>query len=338
MPLSTSPRQPTTIRAEARKSLALSIYVVKQDNSPVDLTGAAMRLVVTLPKRNGGGVVITEDAVMVLATSGIMRFDLQAADLDLLEAEHPLAITLVTAEGYSSVIVKGVLDMQANTDPAESVYTDVVPPLGLTVTLRDSNRVTVKVNHHPDSVLLAYTEAAQVAASQAGGYADAAQAAAAGVDVGVAAAAASAVAAAASAVAAESAITGAQAAAVAAEAAADAAELAAAGAGGDAAEAQAAAISATASAAAAAGSATAADGSATDAAASALGSAGSATQSQNYADSALESATAAAAIRTVKHGLVAETARPVAAIVHWVGTATPTNGLATDFITRVNLP
>lgn len=161
--LSSSPQQQTFIRAEARKSFAVTFYLVKQDDTPVDLTDAEMNMVIAQPAYKGGAIVLNKNATMVDAELGIMRVDIQAAELDLPAYEYLMVTTLVSAEGYSSAVLTGGFEVVANPDPAESVYNGVTPPLGLTLTLRDSNKVTVRVNHHPDSVLQAFSDQAEAA-------------------------------------------------------------------------------------------------------------------------------------------------------------------------------
>lgn len=44
-----------------------------------------------------------------------------------------------------------------------------------------------------------------------------------------------------------------------------------------------------------------------------------------------------AGVVIVNHGTNASVVRPSSPMVHWVGTATPTNAIATDFWTKVNM-
>lgn len=178
--LSTSPQTHTVLRIEQLRPAAINVALIKQDDSPVDLTGCTLRVTIAQLPYRGGAVLHTQLATAVDLALGLMRFDIQGDDLDFAAGTYPFAMTLVTAEGFQTTIVKGEIDLQANPDSAVPPdYTAVAPPLGLTVALLDNSRITVKVNHHPDSVLMAFADAAEVSYQSAQIAAQAASASAA---------------------------------------------------------------------------------------------------------------------------------------------------------------
>lgn len=180
--LSTTPRQQTVLRFAARKSVALSIEVIRdttEEDGYADLTGSTITFVMAEPKHKGGVVLLTKAATALDLLKGLMRVDFQSAELDLAEEEYPFAITLTSPEGYSVLLAKGVVALEDNVDPAESVHTLVAPPVGLTIILMDKNKIVVKIDHAPDQLLNALYQAAEDAAASAAASQAAAEAAAA---------------------------------------------------------------------------------------------------------------------------------------------------------------
>lgn len=150
--LGNSPAQLTVLRLEVRKSFTLGVHVRDPRGRPVDLTGCSLRIVAKVPGSSltddsDNLLLADEDAVLVNAARGYARFDIQAATLDHAPREYPFAIVLVTADGYSSVLVKGVLDLQDNTEFAStgSMFSDLDPVQTLDVVLRERNVLVVRV-------------------------------------------------------------------------------------------------------------------------------------------------------------------------------------------------
>jgi hypothetical protein len=315
--ISTDPMPETPVTLKERRPFSLTLTCEKQDGRRLNLTGASLRLAISKTKRKGGTGVYAGVADIVSAVDGTARFDLQAEFVDFGTGLFDMAITLTSAEGYESTIIEGPVEVTRNIDPTPStLYTDVIPPLSLTARFRDQNRVTVRVNHHPDSVLLDATNRAEDAATSA-----AASQHAAGQ---------SAIAAAGSATTAATAATNAAGSATAAATSATAAAGSATSAYGS--YNQAAAMAA--AAVEARDEANVAAASADEAASAADFDADAAAAS---ADAAAASAAAAAAILTNPHGNDGNAARLNAAINHWVGLARPVNAIPTDFWTKVNL-
>lgn len=170
MNLGNTPGQTTVLRLEARKSFVLGVLICDPRARPVDLTGCTLTIVakrapVTGPDEETN--LFAADAVAEVENpeDGYARFSIQASSLDVEPGEYPYAIVLRTAEGYSSVIVKGVLDVQQNTefDSVGFPFTGVNAPQTLSVLLSDRNIVRVTIggqlppgmNYVSDSVVKA---------------------------------------------------------------------------------------------------------------------------------------------------------------------------------------
>lgn len=151
MGLGNSPRRMLVFALEARRSFAFGLqFKHAASGNAADLTGAAVRLVLSAPEYKGGAVLLTKTATAVDLVAGQLRVDLQAADLDHAEAEYPFTITLVTADGYSTPVAKGVFDIRNNPDASTAnTYTTVTPTQGLTFELGTANSVVVHIDSLP---------------------------------------------------------------------------------------------------------------------------------------------------------------------------------------------
>lgn len=148
--LGNSPASLTMLRVEARKSFSFGVYLSDPVGRPVDLTDCRLRIVakpspVTVEADNL--LDADADAHIEEPTHGYARFELQAATLDFPPGEYPYAIVLYTPEGYSSVIVKGVLQLEQNTDWEAVVddYPAAQPSQRIDVMLRESNTISVYI-------------------------------------------------------------------------------------------------------------------------------------------------------------------------------------------------
>ena len=179
MTLGNDPMQETPFILKERRPFSLTLTCEKADKSRLDLTGASFELVISDTVRKGGDAKVTVPGVLISAADGTVRFDVQASAMDFGKGMYDLAISLTTAEDYKSSIVEGPLELTHNPDPVvPDAFTEVVSPQSLTVRFRDRNRITVRVNHQPDSVLLDRASAAATSASAAQLAADAAAASA----------------------------------------------------------------------------------------------------------------------------------------------------------------
>lgn len=146
-----SPEQRTVLRLEQRKSFALSLWFKDANRRPADLTGALVRLVVKAPPFDPNDTTdadnLIESAVAEFPApeQGYARIELQASELDAPAGEYPFVIVLTAASGYSTVAVKGVLDLVPNPEflSAGATYDDVQPPSALDVVLRGQHSIDV---------------------------------------------------------------------------------------------------------------------------------------------------------------------------------------------------
>ena len=142
-----TPFQQTVLRLEARKSFSLGLWFKDSTGRGLDLSDSDVRLVAKAPPFgvDDSNNLFTNGVANVVSPSvGYARIDLQATDLDLEVGEYAFAIVLVTG-GYSAVVVKGVIDVQPNTEAASLLvdYESANPPTSLQVTMRGSQTIEV---------------------------------------------------------------------------------------------------------------------------------------------------------------------------------------------------
>lgn len=148
--LGNAAHKPVVLQLEARKSFSLQLFLRDPNGRAADLTGCSLRIVakstpITSTETNlleGDDVAVIEDPA-----SGKAHFEIQALTLDLTPAEYAFAIVLINAEGYSSVLVKGVIDLQQNSEfeSTLSSYEGVNASTGLIVTVGYHNSIDVNV-------------------------------------------------------------------------------------------------------------------------------------------------------------------------------------------------
>ena len=139
-----TPNKETVLRLEARKSFALSVWIRDHHGRPLSVADAALRFVMKANLRqpavpdDSDNLVINQLAEVVDEEQGLLRFNLQATDLNHTSGEYPFAIVL-TINGYSVVAAKGVVDIQPNTEylSINSTYLPSNAPSALTVRLLD---------------------------------------------------------------------------------------------------------------------------------------------------------------------------------------------------------
>lgn len=126
-----------TLRAMRSTSFSFLVKLVDSRKRPVDITGSVFRLVVDKGAFLQPSQLIKAPTI-VNANEGVLRFDLQAEDLNFPEAHYPYVITMLTPLNYSSVLVKGQLEIEQNPDQfAVNLYYDEGNPLsGVEVVFR----------------------------------------------------------------------------------------------------------------------------------------------------------------------------------------------------------
>lgn len=147
--LGNSPRAETVFTLEAAKSYAFGLrFLMSKSGNPVNLVDAQVKLVALAPRRAGGGQVINLDADMIEPELGLTQFNLQASDLDLDAGEYPFSIVMLSSIGYTTVVVKGILDIHANVAEGwvDESYPNVNPGTNLAAYLESGDVVEVKID------------------------------------------------------------------------------------------------------------------------------------------------------------------------------------------------
>ena len=147
--LGNSPQATTVLRLEARKSFALSVWVRDTNGRPLDISTTTFRLV--MRKRLSPGIeqegvaLLGATAELVDAVEGLARFNLQGTDLDHAPGEYPFALVMYT-DGYSTVVAKGIVDLQQNTEytSLNSSYLPANAPAGVTLNIGEGSRLTLQ--------------------------------------------------------------------------------------------------------------------------------------------------------------------------------------------------
>ena len=146
-----TPDAATIIRVEARKSFALGVHVTDEKGKQADLSGCTLTLVVKKypidTTGDGSNLLAANSTAVLTPRKGYGQFNIQASTLDQEPGEYDYAIVLRTQDGYSSVIVKGLLVIEQNTEVSSvsMQYGLVQPPQSLTVQLLRQNSIKVFV-------------------------------------------------------------------------------------------------------------------------------------------------------------------------------------------------
>lgn len=164
MVLGNTPRRETNIAVEASKSYVLGLYFVQQsanesdDPFPLDLTGCQVRFVMAEPPQRGSTEVLSMLGVIDQPETGLAQLKFQAADLTLEPGSYAYDVTLVPTSGYSTPILKGYVEIGANTDLYdENVYTDLNITTDITVMVAGHDSVTVVIER-VDGMFLVVSE------------------------------------------------------------------------------------------------------------------------------------------------------------------------------------
>ena len=154
-----TPGRTTVIQLEARKSFSLGLWFMDQGGRPADLTGSNVRLVAkaspidVTDTDDSDNLIVSSTATIVDAEHGYCTFDLQASELDLEPTEYPFAIVLTTPTGYTSTVLKGVIDIQQNPDFTAMMSSylppEELPSQTLEVVLRGISLIDVRLGHVP---------------------------------------------------------------------------------------------------------------------------------------------------------------------------------------------
>lgn len=126
--LNNSPATETYLRLEARKSFSLGLWVKDHNGRHLDLAGTTITMVVrktNFPKDtvdDSGNLIINSVANIAGPGIGFARFNIQAQDMNHRPGEYEYTVTLLD-HGYSSVLIKGILELVQNTEFSSAVET-----------------------------------------------------------------------------------------------------------------------------------------------------------------------------------------------------------------------
>lgn len=114
--LTNSPEEQLVLKLEARKSFTFGLRFRTATGGYIDITGADIRLTAARVLADDQvETVFTAIAVHTESALGMARVDIQAADVDLEPGSYYFALTVLNG-GYSSVVAKGVIELQQNVE------------------------------------------------------------------------------------------------------------------------------------------------------------------------------------------------------------------------------
>ena len=151
--LTNTPQQQLQFDLERRKSYSFRCVLLNADRSPLDLTNCKLRFVMKAREYDDDlydttNVIVNHEALILSPEFGEATFAFQAAELDVAPGAYNYAIVLWTKDGYSVVVVKGIVNLHANTDSASITrsYTTNSADAALELTLRGNDVVNIVTN------------------------------------------------------------------------------------------------------------------------------------------------------------------------------------------------
>ena len=151
--LTNTPQQQLQFDLERRKSYSFRCVLLNADRSPLNLTNCKLRFVMKAREYDDDlydttNVIVNHEARILSPESGEATFAFQAAELDVAPGAYNYAIILWTKDGYSVVVVKGIVNLHANTDSASMTkrYTTNSADAALELTLRGNDVVNIVTN------------------------------------------------------------------------------------------------------------------------------------------------------------------------------------------------
>ena len=151
--LTNTPQQQLQFDLERRKSYSFRCVLLNADRSPLNLTNCKLRFVMKAREYDEDlfdttNVIVNHEARILSPEFGEATFAFQAAELDVAPGAYNYAIVLWTKDGYSVVVVKGIVNLHANTDSASITrsYTTNSADAALELTLRGNDVVNIVTN------------------------------------------------------------------------------------------------------------------------------------------------------------------------------------------------
>lgn len=148
--LGNTPKSTTVLRLEARKSFTLSVWITDHHGRALDISTISLRLVVKQRDLADTGVddlaglVLDQTADLTDPLEGLATFSVQASDLNQAPGEYPFSLVMLD-EGYSAVLMKGVVDLQENSEFSSvgSTYLSSNPASSIVLSLRGRSVVSI---------------------------------------------------------------------------------------------------------------------------------------------------------------------------------------------------
>ena len=151
--LTNTPQQQLQFDLERRKSYSFRCVLLNADRSPLNLTNCKLRFVMKAREYDDDlydttNVIVNHEARILSPEFGEATFAFQASELDVAPGAYNYAIVLWTKDGYSVVVVKGIINLHANTDSASMTrsYTTNSADAALELTLRGNDVVNIVTN------------------------------------------------------------------------------------------------------------------------------------------------------------------------------------------------
>jgi len=145
-----SPQSRPVLELEARKSFSFGVWIQDQNSNPLDISGATLRFVarkqVTSDVIDDSDNLITNAQATIIAPSlGYGIFAFQASELDWTPGEYQFTIVIIS-EGYSGVLVNGIIQLNQNTEfgSMDETFEVMEPVTHLQIAMRNQTSIVVK--------------------------------------------------------------------------------------------------------------------------------------------------------------------------------------------------
>lgn len=150
--LTNSPLQSVNFDLERRKSYSFNLNLTYKDGGGVDLTGCTVRFIMKDAFSDDdffdlSNLIVNSVGTITNPTEGKVQFNLQAAELDA-TGELVYSIVLWSADNYSSVLAKGLVNMLSNNETSSVIrqFSNAVSMNTLDVVLRGKDTISVTAN------------------------------------------------------------------------------------------------------------------------------------------------------------------------------------------------
>lgn len=143
--LNNTPQQETLLTLAARKSFSFTVQFLDSNYVPLSLVNATSSFTIG-EQQYSDTPILTQQATTILESSGVVLFNLQAAQLDLVPGVYPFEVVVLT-EGYSSIAIGGELEIKPSYEMGSLAqsYNAAPSTFGLTAHMKH-NRIVVTSN------------------------------------------------------------------------------------------------------------------------------------------------------------------------------------------------